>query len=221
MVIPPDVQSLMDQALEAMHADPDHRLDWHRRVAIYTACGPITDPQVLKVRGRLAILAADYVKSIFTERYPRETLVQDLLNAANGLLDGTVQLEDAKKIEDTAYHTFGNGFFRQVKASISGYASYKAIIEARGWANPFERASKFMSRIELPDGSKGWLKGTEWPDERFAETAGCGDAAGAAAVGFSCGKRVEDVAVCDPQKLQTFWDWWLTEALPAAWESVS
>jgi hypothetical protein len=221
MVIPGEVQTLIDQAQEAMHNDPNHRLDWHRREAMYATFGPITDPLILRVRGRLAILAAEYVQPIFSERYTRETLVQDLLDAANGLMDGTVKLEDAKKIEDTVYHTFGNEFFRQVNASIAGFAAYKAIIEVRGWANPFQSASKFMKRIVMPDGSKGWSKGTEWTDEQFAEIAGCGDAAGTAAVGFSCGKRAEAVVMCDPQKLHTFWEWWLTEANLAAWNWAS
>src|SRR5450432_1466415 len=125
MVTSSESHALIDQALEAMHSDPNHRLDWHRREAIYTAFGQISDSHILKIRGRLAILAAEYVKPIFTERYPLETLVHDLLNAAHGLLDGTVQLEDAKQIEDIAYHTFGNEAFRQVNASIAGFASYK------------------------------------------------------------------------------------------------
>jgi hypothetical protein len=45
-----------------------------------------------------------------------------------------------------------------------------------------------------------------------------GDAAGEAAVAYACGPLSTR---CEPERLEEFWTWWLTEALPGAWEKAS
>ena len=60
------------------------------------------------------------------------------------------------------------------------------------------------------------LNGEQFTDEELCENESS-DAAGAAAVAFSCGA---EGPWCDSERLGAFWVWWLKEAIPEAWETA-
>ena len=208
MAVPLELQALIDEALVTVRAHPLHWLDWQRRRALYVAFGDYSDSEVKRARGRLAILSAQKVYPIFHIAYPDDDLPERLLQAAVGLLNGTVTREVAARVEDHGYHGFGNDLYDEWNADRAGFSAYKAIKEVRGWQDPFkEKAIK-----RLPNGK--WVP---FDDKEFAETAGAGDTAGVAALAFANGVEYDDPDDPDPDKSLEFWEWWLTEAIPAAW----
>lgn len=60
------------------------------------------------------------------------------------------------------------------------------------------------------------VTGDKWDDEDVGDVVD-GDAAAAAAVAMAYNTPNKEL---DPQKFQEFWIWWLTEAIPMAWEAA-
>jgi hypothetical protein len=104
---------------------------------------------------------------------------------------------------------------------IAGKAAYHALKEAR-----CQEPLQYLDRVHIlgvVDMDSGEL--TEHPEplagEQFTDEELCenesSDAAGAAAVAFSCGA---EGPWCDSERLGAFWVWWLKEAIPEAWETA-
>lgn len=227
MTLPSEIVDLGNAALASMRADPTHHLDWRLRQGLYLALEAYPASLVRQVRGRLAVLAAQYVLPIFTHAFPARTLPRDLVTMAIAILDNTIAPEDARRIEDQGYHAIGNGIGYDVEralllhnADTAAFAAYKAVVEARGWRDPFAHAARF-AKAPLIAGvgntfvAGEWIAGDQWTDEDWAHTAGAGDTAAAAAVAFAC---TEESTACRPKHLRHFWEWWVQTALPQAWE---
>lgn len=227
MSLPSEIVVLSNAALASMRATPTHHLDWRLRQGLYLALETYPEPLVRQARGRLAVLAAQYVLPIFTRAFPTRTLPHDLITTAIAILDNTIAPVEARRIEDHGYHAIGNGLGYDTEQGIllhnadtAAFATYKAIVEARGWRDPFARAASFAKAPVIVGigntlAAGEWRTGDQWADEDWAQTAGAGDTAAAAAVAFAC---TEASTACRPEHLRNFWEWWIQTALPLAWE---
>jgi hypothetical protein len=225
--LPEAVRLLANTALAEMRADPQHRLAPQRRRQIYDALGPSTDNISQYARGWLAVIAARRVLPIFQQAFPEDTLPQELLDTAIGVLEGKVDDVTADDFQEHGYNASGNAWgYDETEmpwnADLAGCATYHALKEARG-QEPLCNLDKFFSL-----GIVGWPSGewvTQYPEpisaEQFTDEDLCqidnSDTAACAAVAFACGPGGP---WCDPVKLQEFWTWWLTVAIPEAWEKA-
>jgi len=232
---PESLAKSITEAVELVEASPTHHLDWRHRREMYKTFGSASDPTVLKVRGWLAVLSAQYVLPLFEKR-PLATLISDdpnfegvprrAIDAAINMLHDSADQQVVAYVHNDAYMTFGTwgdgdpSF--SMKATTAGFCSYKAMLEVMGNLEPFALAESFHKGTKpgLPqDNSRtDWISGDEFTDTDWAEIAACGDAAGCAAIAYACDPNSLDQ--CDPEKLKAFWTWWLLEAIPKAWAIV-
>jgi immunity protein Imm5 of predicted polymorphic toxin system len=231
VTLPAALQQRINEALDAMRANPTHHLAPSYRKAIYEAIGPKQDAFVMQVRGWLAIIAVQRVVPIFQQVIPDEPLPQQLLDAAQAILLGAANTNAVHELEDEAYLRFGHwlGYSQEVlgyDGEMAAFVTYKALVEIRTiiegrpydlledlheFQRPADTTSKDVTKWS-------WITGDQWTDEDWASTAAKGDTASSAAVASACGFNTY---TCDPQNIQAFWEWWLNEAIPSAWEMAS
>jgi hypothetical protein len=218
MPIPPEVQKLLNSALADMSVDPRHQLMPVRRLPIYQALQAASVPGTSdRVRGWLALLAARRVLPLWQRAMPlyedddpdergveANKLAEHFLARAEGVIRGTVDRDVARKEDSDYWYVVGNielEIFEAREETDGPFfyaffaldAAYKALHEALGYEQ--------LGRL------KGW-------ETRFA----C-DAASSAVIAASGGGDVVEGPPIDPQKRLEFWEWWLTSAIPAAWEA--
>jgi hypothetical protein len=237
-LVPEPLKEAIAKAEAIVEADRLHHLDWHYRREMYKTFGTSSNRVVWLVRGWLAVLSAQFVLPIFEQR-PFASLISDdpddfeglprrVITEAINLLQGSADQQIVDSVEDDAYMTFGTWDIESdhsfsLKASTAGFTSYKAIIEVMGKLEPFAHAEAH-SKATRPmrpyeDVSNiAWIHGDQFTDSDWARLAACGDAAGCAAIAYSCDR--DSLEQCDPERLNVFWRWWLLEAIPKAWEIV-
>jgi hypothetical protein len=135
--LPKEIQLLVNTALAEVNADPQHRLAPQHRRQIYNAFKASTDPVSQRARGWLAVITAQRVLPLFQQEFPEDTLPQDLLNTAIGVLQGKVDDATADDIQGHGYHASGNAWgYDETEiswnADLAGCAAYHALEEARG-----------------------------------------------------------------------------------------
>jgi hypothetical protein len=223
-------QSLLDVALDEMLADTHHRLSPRRRRQIYESLARSSEPATQQAQRWLAVLAAKRVLPLFERLFPDDDLPREILDAAVGVLQGSVDDARTAELEDEGYHASGNAWgYEELDeitwpASLAADAAYHALKEARGFqplkhleqyhmdgtvTSPSQEDEAFTAE---PEPSRG----DTWLDEDIC-TGNDTDTAAAAAVASSCR---EDGPVCDPAKLRVFWTWWLEDAVPTAIEAA-
>ena len=222
--LPNAIEALVNTAFVEMQADPEHHLPHHRRREIYDAIRAETDHNAGNVLGWLTVITAKHVLPIFEDLFPEETLPRELLDTAIGVLRGQVDDEYAEELQDLGYHASGHcwGYDEEEmpwNADIAAVAAYRALMEVLGY-EPLQHLDKsfILGTIDLDSGNL-----TENPKpvqgEQFTDVQLCtdvnSDTAAPAAVASSCGA---DGPWCDPERLNAFWEWWLEDAIPDAWE---
>ena len=223
--IPEKLTALVTAALAEMQADPSHRLPYQRRREIYDAFG--NDQIGRDALGWLAIITARRVLPIFQEAFPEDTLPQELLGTAVGVLQGQVDEETVEEMQELGYNAAGNvwGYDEDEmpwNADMAGGAAYHALKEARG-QKPLQHLDKVFSLgvVDLASGEMVTehpqpMSGDQFADEELSQIDSS-DTAAKAAVAFACGAEGPH---CGPEKLCVFWTWWLQEAIPEAWEAA-
>jgi hypothetical protein len=225
-LLPKNIQTLVDAAFEEMQADPGHHLSHHRRRVIYDAIKSELGDEARIVQGWLAVIAAERVLPMFEALFPDDNLPRELLDTATGILRGQVDDERIEEMQDLGYHASGNcwGYDEDEmpwNVEMAAMSAYRAMIEALGH-EPFQNLDKvvILGEVDLGSGTLNEhpepIKGEQFTDEELC-TDGNSDTAAPAAVASSCGA---DGPWCDPGKLHAFWEWWLKEAIPDAWERV-
>jgi hypothetical protein len=231
MILSPKVEVLIKAARSSMHLHPQRLLAPSIRQQIYHALGPKTDSVSNRARGWLAVLSARRVLPIFTQAFPNMPLPQELLDTAAKILHGEVDDGTVTTLLNHGYHAAGNcwGYDEEdmpVSIDLAGSAAYHALKEAHG-TEPLTNLHKYLSlgTVTTLQGADSLnsefkvainpepLSGDKWTDERLCHV----DAADTAAVAAMAYASQEHGDKYDPQKPEEFWEWWLTEAIPAAW----
>jgi hypothetical protein len=243
---PSFLRAPLDEAKLAMEEHPGHHLAPYYRHRIYQVLMRDRNPFIKAknggARGWLAVLSAEKVLPIFEHGSFRvEDMPDGILELPSHLLDlskrvmqGNVSppqaLQEATALDaDQEFHILLAESRRDpesfpVNAILAGRASAKALREACGlddmsllqgddrwhWLSEPE----ISNPAQLEGHSAQTLSHDDPIDEKFALKASA-DTAACAAVAYACGIASTK---CDPGKLEEFWSWWLTEALPKAWK---
>ena len=207
MPIPRMIQPVLAAVLNEVETDPEHRMVPQRRREVYDAIGSFAGQQALHW---LAVIAAQRVLPMFQQRYPDDTLPQELLRTAINVLQGQVDDAQVEEMLDLGYHASGNAWGydeREIPWPVwlAGSASYHALNEVCGY--------RLLSN--LPEHYKGNVL-TPWSDEDLCDWPFTDTAAVAAIASASNSHGT----AYDSQKLLAFWKWWLAEAIPAAVEAA-
>jgi hypothetical protein len=248
MVIPYELQQATDEALSAMRSHPRHHLVPYYRYRIYEVLKGFNGSQALpkppralardslgdRVRGWLAINTMEKVLPIFkAATYSPEVdeddlaLPMKLVEMAYGVMKGTTNPQEALHEASALEHEFGmllneyeydpEGF--PLNASLVGWTAGEALAETLAsyridWL--LEQKMRWLELDGKPRPSDITSIELLWDEsERVGPLL---DTAGDAAMAYSCSNSSP---VCDPAKLEEFWTWWLTEALPEAWARAS
>jgi len=223
--LPSIVRQIAQEALVAMRAVPYHHLAPYQRKTLYDAMEKASPAIGRRARGWLAVAAAERVlplietAPLLDDQLPIGTrlIPRQLLTMAYDVLHGRTASASVFQEAAQAYELFANlmneTMFDPVhfplNALMAGLATSKAASEATGWD-----AFRHMTQHE----QTRWLsvkasdEGIQSTDEQFVFNGG--DTAATAVVAFAGGPTS---TACEPEKLEEFWTWWLTEALPAAW----
>ncbi len=205
MPIPELIQSLLAAVLSEVEADPEHKMSPQRRREVYIALSNFIGQQTL---AWLAVITAQRVLPMFQQRYPDNTLPQELIETAISVLQGQIDDAQAEEMLDLGYHASGNAWGydeREIPWPVwlAGNASYHALKEVCGYQLLGNISEHYKDDVLTP-----------WSDEDICEYS-IADTAAVAAIASASNSRG---AVHDSQKLLAFWRWWLTEAIPTAVE---
>jgi Immunity protein Imm5 len=230
MQLPEQSQKLVTHYLDKVRQDPAHHLKPIERLEIYESFNSDNDEVGRKAFVWLHILSARKVEKIWNtginDYYLRE-LGSQLLTLAEDILTGLVSKNSkiVKRVADSTYHAFGNieDFPDNVVCSIT--AAEDAFNVAIGF-KPFKP-------VEIDDET---LDENLW-DEQVWDAPSNAMRAYANFYGYyeeNENEEAEEVEISgqmtriltnaivsgksDPQKRLEFWEWWLTEAIPQAWE---
>jgi hypothetical protein len=224
-LIPEVISRIIETAEKDVHADNHHHLSYKRRKEIYDAFLESSDDVAGKAMRWLAVITAQKVLPLFQKEYPDDALPEELITTAISILHGEGNETTVDDIQEQGYLASGASWGYDEEeiswnADLAGRSAYHALMEARG-LKPLENMDMIyeIGVVGMPSGK--WIekfpepKGADqFTDENLCEFPNC-DTAGIAAVAFSC---QPGGPVCDKSKLKQYWIWWLTEAIPKAWE---
>ncbi|MCQ3931708.1 MAG: hypothetical protein DPW16_14725 [Chloroflexi bacterium] len=89
MPVPPELRGAIDKGLEVIKTHSLHHFHWLHRQELYLTFGSYDDPNVLKARGWLAVLTAQYVFPILEATQTEiDDLLRSMLEASIGYLNG-------------------------------------------------------------------------------------------------------------------------------------
>ncbi len=207
MSLPGTLVSAIKAAHEAMSQNSQFDLDLGYRHSIWAALGPRASSQVpkpsgLRRRATLAILSARYVIPIWESVWPGDNTPHRILVEAGQVLDGLVEPQTADR-DFGKFWTYMDSLASRLKNSSAvmvGYSAAKALCAALF----DEKFDPFHINYELTDADVD-------PYDS--------DAAFAAAAAYAGGAIWNTNSISS--KRREFWEWWLDEAVPAAWNSVS
>ncbi len=200
--------SAIKAAHEAMLQNSQSDLSLGYRHSIWAALGPRADsfqvpkPFGLHRRATLAILSARRVIPIWESVWPNDNTPHHILVEAGQVLNGLVEPQTADR-DFGEFWTYMDSLASRLKNSSAvmvGYSAAKALCTALF----DEKFDPFHINYELTDADVD-------PYDS--------DAAFAAAVAYAGGTIWNTDSISS--KRREFWEWWLGEAVPSAWDSVS
>lgn len=134
---------------------------------------------------------------------------------AEGVVTGefTEESDEVELVLELAHPAFGHALdYCPLLVSCAAEATHSMLYETLG-RDPLDELEHSL----LKDDAGRYVPATEWTDEQLARFGGWSiDTAAHAAVAYA-GSLNDYKADCDPRRLEEFWTWWLTDALPAAW----
>ena len=216
MALPTSAQALCDQLLELMRNDPDHHitpLQRHELLQILDV-PDVPSPVLNRFRGWLGIMTARYVLPIWQATLPiwseippdlpdNNLLPERLITLAESVVAGTTDLQHAWQEANEQWYIVGNigDSFTAFRDDIPLNVYYACDAALRALYETLN--TDFLDQMpEHADSTDATLL-DEWRDS-----------ASSAVVAYAGGGEVEPE---DILKRRLFWEWWLQEALPAAW----
>lgn len=194
------LKEIIEQALIAIRTHRQHDLELGYRQAIWAALeAPTNDTEEAKNIGRkrrllLAILSAKHVLPIWEKMRPDDTIPHYLLTKAErSLFEKVEALQDDFSVFATYIMNI-----EYEPGVMAGYSTVKTLSTAL-WDERFDpkNINYNLSNADLdPDYS---------------------DVALIASCAYANGSIWESSS--DSEKRREFWEWWLTEAVPAAWQA--
>lgn len=212
MTLPRTLQTLMTEALESVRRHPQHDLLLGYRQAIWAAFGPALHPgqpdsEAALVghqrRVFLAVLTVRHVLPIWLKVWPNNKSPQRLLTHVEEVMKGEMSKDMALDAINRWWDVVDElGARSQNMAVTVGFAALQAL------------ATAAVDEMFEPDDIDVALTDSEEFDNN--------DASFYAAVAYANGPiwKIAAKPKSDSAKRAQFWQWWLTEAVPAAYQSV-
>lgn len=202
MAIPSALEKLIADALSSVHHHPQHDLNLGYRQAIWAALEADNDNLGHQRRAFLANLTVRHVLPIWHQTFPQDDRPQHILIEAEQVIAGTINKEVAQKDSERFWQEMQQlGYNDSSMAFTVGCAAAQALNTA------------IEDEIFDPDGIDYNLtdnQDTEGNDASFFAACAC---ANGPIWQIKSGKS-------DSSKRQEFWEWWLMQAVTAAWEAV-
>jgi len=189
-ILPDELQEAVNQALAAMHAHSQHHLLPSLREPIYAGFGSQFDPAANKARTLLSTWTARRVLPIFERVAPQDGDARSFIELGEDVLTGMIAPAEARQRLDQ--EGGGQGPDLGQIGQAAGFA-----YEAAVWS--------VLGRVGLDYATD---EQTDLDDQL--------DAAAAAAMAEAW-NGINHKRGVHPDKLREFWEWWLTQAVPAAW----
>ncbi len=227
--LPIAIRQMIDEALMAVRKDPLHEMGQDRRRRIYEALW--SSPLGEKACKWLAILSARRVQPIYQEGVAASSfanhefaagLLDRILSIAEKILTGELSHEDLQRGEENGeiedfYHSILVAAEKEFPYYVwlAALAADNTRLEALGY-QPLQ--TRISGEMADENGNMIITSSDRWSDVRLAGS-GChaDDAAVDAAFAFAkCSTREQ----YDTSKVLEFWEWWLAEAIPHAWEKA-
>lgn len=216
MGMPTQLGSAIQAAQAALSNDPNSHLELRHRQPIMAAMGPKMDTSRTNGGGgyqrrtHLDLLTVRHVLPLWQALWPNNHTPQDLLSQADGLRGGTQAQRDAAYQDIRECWTVFNDFNTEenpndAKESMVLFAAIKTLCRAT-YDMSFDPA---LPPREIKPG-QFMLDGQIGPLSREAAF----DASVAAANGLPWDPT------SSPSQRRAYWEWWLREAVPAAWNAV-
>ncbi len=213
-----ELKSLLEQGLSQMRRDPEHNLNLSIRSKLYELLEPdYSDNKICKAWGWLGILSTqrvlfiwqhhlriwDGIENDFANINIKE-LPEYLLSIAKEAVQGVLDLNNVKKQIDLFHEVVGAVGDEIFEYMENGPKEVVCVSDA-AYNTLYQLASK------KPLASvKDWK--TQTDDSLPTEML---DVAGSAMLAYAGGN---DIGAVKLNKRLEFWEWWLTEAVPQAWE---
>jgi len=191
MAIPSELQKLIKDALESVRCHPQHDLNLGYR----------QDKVGHRRRAFLASLAIRHVLPIWNKAFPNDDTPEKILAEADQVMNGAVNEEVAIKDIDQFWK-----YLWKLASSTKNMAVAVGLGAVQALATAIQDESFDPDNIDY--------------DATDSQEFDNNDASFFAAVAYANGPTWEVVAEAEsnPVKRQEFWEWWLAEAVPAAWE---
>jgi len=209
-MLPYELRKLIEEALKSVRCHPQHDLNLGHRQAIWAALGPSRHTQKTmgneghKRRVLLAVLAVRHVLPIWHQVWPDDQTPPRILAYVSQVMKGKMSQKAALRDIDRFWEYIDLlGSQTKNMAAAVGFAAVQALTTAV--------VDEFFDPDEIE------LNLTD--SEEFESN----DASFHAAVAYANGPIWEIDASPAPnsEKRQQFWEWWLTEAVPKSWKSIS
>lgn len=234
-MLPNTIQALVQKFYASDGSLKVSEMDWRRRQELYEAFEQVDPKRGLLAQVWLAIITAEYVFPIFESNFaevcyedPEDDAYADLptqwITLAHAVINGTAEEEAIAEYYHMAHTSMGcmiNDYVSlALNAVCAAQAAYLAATIAMGF-KPFQYLESYSvdQRGFVSYGSDdepNALRGVDLDDRRLT-LIGAGDAAAAAAMAFACSRTSPHY---DLSKLEQFWDWWLQQAIPSAWQQA-
>jgi hypothetical protein len=213
MQFPYTLEQLIREVLEEVRQNSEHKLRLTERDRIYKSFGSLSDTLANNTYAWLGILTVKKILPIWNlyqmpDDMPESwrDLPERLIKLAEGVLRRTINLDTLTYEADEAYHIIGGENYPE-QLDFVALASLTATSLTNN-REPFKYARLTKDTT----------------DDEFDENGDVASAAVKAYAGiFEEGKLVltDDEywkASMNSQKQLEFWEWWLIEAIPQAWE---
>lgn len=213
MKLPKQTQKLIDHYLEEVRLDPQHNIKASDRFKLYESFGPTFVDQVL---GWLAVITVKKVLYVW-ERVKEQvdadpnllTTPQEIIETCEKLLSNSINIDSVRD----NYSDYNTGLGIQHIVTFDVANSYKA---AYGALELIMFGSRIVNPSFKSNNGEVYDSNADFAERAIAAYASIdpnppGDFwdAGISSLSFDLLRRLE------------FWQWWLTEAIPQAWELAS
>ncbi len=212
MTVPSELRKRIDAVLDTLSNESPLRPD--QLADLHNAFGLPIDPAANRARGRLVILTAERVLPHWQAIFPEEKTPDRVLALARELLDGRTDLDAAFDYADHARFAVGYAVDNMdldrgeydFQADFAGQTALKAL-EYVLYLQCFTRKIPLHGYHELE------------PTDLLDPWTAAIQTALQAQAGLERDEYGEWSGKFDPGRCREFWQWWLSEAIPAAWNA--
>ena len=207
-LLPPELATAICEGIAITQSAPFHDLSYGQRCVINRLLGPHDQPE--KVSGlcgigrwrryKLADITTRRVLQCWERLLPQDKLPHECLEAAYRVLNGQLSQSECEQLREDGWNHCGELVYKHQDAQndvLPGYAALQ-VVRIALWDNLYPE----VVELEITDGDL---------DPENLDYSYC------AAAAFAGGTVWNDSSSAS-RRLE-FWQWWLTEAVPAAWHS--